>query len=123
MEQLSPAELLEFIMLHESVIDSQLQFWMTATFAIVVASFAARDVLTHRMRLIVSGLYLVATFVFASRWLYEVLDILVYATALSDVGITMPAPLATIVGRIVLMSFGTLVTVYFVIVGSKRQAT
>ena len=122
MEQLSPAELLEFIMLHESVIDSQLQFWMTATFGIVVASFAARDVLTHRMRLIVSGLYLVATFVFASRWLYAVLDILVYATALSDVGITMPVPFATIVGRIVLMSFGTLVTVYFVIVGSKRQA-
>ena len=96
MEQLSPAELLEFIMLHESVIDSQLQFWMTATFAIVVASFAARDVLTHRMRLIVSGLYLVATFVFASRWLYAVLDILVYATALSDIGITMlPVPWAT----------------------------
>ena len=117
------AELLELILLHESVIDSQLQFWMTATFAIVVASFAARDVLTHRMRLIVSGLYLVATFVFASRWLYAVLDILVYATALSDIGITMlPAPWATIVGRIVLMSFGTLMTLYFVIVGSKRQA-
>ena len=82
MEQLSPAELLEFIMLHESVIDSQLQFWMTATFGIVVASFAARDVLTHRMRLIVSGLYLVATFVFASRWLYAVLDILVYCRCL-----------------------------------------
>ena len=122
MEQLSPAELLELIVLHESVIDSQLQFWMTATFAIVVATFAARDVLTHRMRLIVSGLYLVATFVFASRWLYEVLDILVFATALSDVGITLPVPWATIVGRIVLMSFGTLVTLYFVIVGSNRQA-
>ncbi len=122
MEQLSPAELLEFILLHESVIDSQLQFWMTATFAIVVASFAARDVLTHRMRLIVSGLYLVATFVFASRWLYQALNILVYATALSDVGITMPVPWATIVGRIVLMSFGTLMTLYFVIVSSNRQA-
>ena len=122
MEQLSPAELLEFILLHESVIDSQLQFWMTATFAIVVASFAARDVLTHRMRLIVSGLYLVATFVFASRWLYQVLDILVYATALSDVGITGHVPWATIVGRIVLMSFGTAATLYFVIVGSNRHA-
>ena len=122
MEQLSPAELLEFILLHESVIDSQLQFWMTATFAIVVASFAARDVLTHRMRLIVSGLYLVATFVFASRWLYQALNILVYATALSDVGFSMRVPLATIVGRIVLMSFGTLMTLYFVIVGSNRQA-
>ncbi len=123
MEQLSPAELLEFILLHESVIDSQLQFWMTATFAIVVASFVARDFLTHRMRLIVSGLYLVATFVFASRWLYEVLDILVYANALSDLGISGTAPWATVVGRIVLMLFGTLVTIYFVIVGSKPQAS
>ena len=75
------------------------------------------------MRLIVSGLYLVATFVFASRWLYAALDILVYAPALSDVGITsLPVPWATIVGRIVLMSFGTLMTLYFVIVGSNRKA-
>ncbi len=123
MEQLSPAELLEFILLHESVIDSQLQFWMTATFAIVVASFAARGVLTHRMRLLAAGLYLVATFVFASRGLYAVLNIVVYATALSDIGITaLPVPRATIVGRIVLMSFGTLMTLYFVIVSSNRQA-
>ena len=52
--------------------------------------------------------------------LYEVLDILVYANALSDVGISRTAPWATVVGRIVLMLFGTLVTIYFVIVGSKR---
>lgn len=63
MDQLSPAELWELSVLHQSMIDTQFQVWMPATFAIVVASFAARSFLTRGMRHMVSGLYLLATFV------------------------------------------------------------
>jgi len=114
MDQLSPGELLELILLSEASIDLQVQLWLTATFATIVASFAARHQLTPKMRWIVSFLYVLATFVFASRWYYEVGDLLAYTEALAKAGIDNPMPFATGLSRIVLMSFGTLATLYFI---------
>ena len=122
MDQLSTAELMELIFLHQSMIDTQVQFWMTATFAIVVASFARRSFLTRTTRLMVCGLYLVATFVFVSRWAYVTRDIFTLNQALADLGVTLAPPWATIFARVVLMAFGTLATLHFVLARSSRQA-
>ena len=43
MDQLSPGELYELILLGEASIDSQFQLWLTCTFATIVASVAARQ--------------------------------------------------------------------------------
>ena len=120
MDQLSAAELLELIHLGESSIDSQFQFWLTTTFATIVGVFAGREVLSQRMRLMVCGLYLLATFVFVSRWFYDGLDPFRYNTALADAGIILPAPRATLLSRLLLFAFGTAATLYFVLRRSQQ---
>jgi len=122
MDQLNAAELLELIHLGESSIDSQFQFWLTTTFATIVGAFAGREVLSQRMRLMVCGLYLLATFVFVSRWFYEGLDLFQYNAALADAGIILPAPMATLLSRLLLFAFGTAATLYFVLRRSQQQA-
>ena len=113
MEQPSIADLLELIMMAESSIDTQFQFWLTVTFATIVASFVARNLLTSKMRMITSALYLVATFVLASRWYYDAQDIVVYIEMLATLNYTNPPPIATSFSRMLLMVLGTFATIYF----------
>ena len=120
-QQPTIAELLELILLSESSIDSQAQGWLTATFATIVASFVARNLLSRRMRFIVSGLYLSATFVFASRWYYDAVDISHYQNMLAVLGYESAPPLATAIGRIFLMATGTLATMFFVHFGATHH--
>ncbi len=68
MQQPTIAEIRELILLSEASIDYQIQFWLTVTFATIVASFAARNLLAPKLRALITSLYLTATFVFASRW-------------------------------------------------------
>ena len=65
------------------------------------------------MRWVVSVLYLLATFVFVSRWYYDGIDTQAYREMLTHAGIDDPVPIATLVSRIVLMLFGMLATLYF----------
>ena len=114
MEQPTIAELLELIMMSESSIDTQFQSWLTITFATIVASFVARNVLTPKIRMITSSLYLVATFVLASRWYYDGQDIVVYIEMLATLDFTSPPPIAASLSRMLLMVLGTFATLYFV---------
>ncbi len=49
--------------------DSQIQFWMQATFAVVVAVFFAGERLPRGIRRVVAALYLVASVLAALRWI------------------------------------------------------
>jgi hypothetical protein len=120
MQQPSIAEIRELILMSEASIDYQIQFWLTVTFATIVASFAARRLLTKKLRALITALYLTATFVFASRWYYEVIDLLQYQDMLDEVGFENVDPLATAISRIVLMLLGTFATVYFVYFGASQ---
>ena len=54
MEQYSPAELSELFLQAQALIDTQFQYWMSITFAVVVAGFVAGERLEwvgqHRLR-------------------------------------------------------------------------
>ena len=113
-QQPTIAELLELILMSEESIDTQFQFWLTTTFATIIASFAARDLLNRSMRMLISALYLSATFVFASRWYYEGVDLFRYGEMLDGLGFQSEVPVATAFSRVLLMSLGTLATIYFV---------
>ena len=67
MEQLTTFEYVETYFLASAATDAQFQFWLTVTFAVIAASFVAGDRLSRRLRLIVSGLYLLACFIVMSR--------------------------------------------------------
>lgn len=123
MNELEPANLLELILLTESAIDYQIEFWLTVSFATIVGCFAGKDLLTKHMRWIVAVLYLLATALFASRWYYNTGDVLAFTDALAKQGLQSPAPWWTGFIRIALMVFGTIATIYFIFYSSeKRQA-
>ena len=113
MDSLTSAELLELLLLSEAAVDYQVEFWLTVSFATIVASFAARHLLTKRIRWLISFLYLASTFVFASRWFYNAWDALVYNEVLVSRGIEMPVGYVSGVARMILFLAGTLATVYF----------
>ena len=57
----------------------------------------------------------------ASRWYYNFLDINLYMEALDAFGIDSERPNVTAIGRMFLMSLGTIATVYFVLIGSRAR--
>lgn len=121
METVTTSELLELILASEQFIDAQIEFWLTVTFATIVASFAGDRLLTWPNRVIVSILYLLATVLFMSRWYYEFLDLEVYFALLMDRGVNPDEPVVTIHARIVLVLAGTLATLYFVNTRIERR--
>ena len=115
------AELQELTLLSEASIDYQFQFWLTVTFAIIVATFAGRHVLTTKLKHITTFLYTLSTFVFASRWYYDYIDLMHYESMFRQLGHEPVIPIMTAFSRILLMSLGTVTTLYFVYRGSRAD--
>jgi hypothetical protein len=65
---LSTYEILDLIGTETSQVDAAFEFWLTITFAFVVAAFAARTRFSMRLKLLVSSLYLVASAVFILKY-------------------------------------------------------
>jgi len=61
MESISNAELIELSFLATDHIYAQFQFWLSITFALIATCFFARDLLSLRIRMVLSTLYLAAT--------------------------------------------------------------
>ena len=58
---MDPAAIRELIALESSQIDASFEYWLAASFAVVVAVHAARGSLSRFARLLLSGAYLVFT--------------------------------------------------------------
>ena len=107
-------ELMNLVLAREQNIDVQVQFWLTTTFATIVAAFAGREHLSQKLRHIVATLYLLATLTFVSRWYYDAVAILSYASQISELVKGASPPIVTIVSRVLLITCGTLGTIYFI---------
>ena len=68
MENYTFAELTEFYLLGQAAMDTQFYYWLTVTFAAVVAGFVAADRLTWSLRILVAVLYLLAASVLVIRF-------------------------------------------------------
>jgi ABC-type transport system involved in cytochrome c biogenesis permease subunit len=116
MDQFSPAELLELLYIRESVIDTQFQYWITITFAVIAAGFVAGKRLNKRLRRVVASLYLLATVVLVSRWYYAgVVDVAQLSGQLQELGVSFNIPWVTIIARVVLIAFGTSAALIFLL--------
>jgi hypothetical protein len=58
---MDPAAIRELIALESSQIDASFEYWLSASFAVVVAAYAARESLSRLARYILSGAYLIFT--------------------------------------------------------------
>jgi hypothetical protein len=68
MDQLSNAEFLTLAFTTFAAMGSEFQYWLSATFAVIVATFIAGDRLTRAMRIWVGVLYVCVSLVFAGRY-------------------------------------------------------
>jgi len=114
LDGLSTSEILQLMIEHEQFIDSQVEFWLTVTFATIVASFVGKSVFTKTMRRVATVLYLVASAVFISRMIYEAQDLIGYIKVLEPRGVLIDPPYITAVARYILIILGVSATIYFV---------
>jgi Ca2+/Na+ antiporter len=112
MDEFSPAEL---FILEQSAINLQFEFWLTVTFAVIVASFVAGRQLVQKLRVAIAFLYALAVVVFLSRWYYAAIDSEFFREALNDAGVAINLPWVTVFSRVVLVVLGTTATLTFLL--------
>ena len=120
MDQFSPAELTEIIFLARSSMDTQFQFWVSITFAAVVAGFIAGDRLTQRMRYVAASLYALAALVLILRFFDAARTVVSVGDALREAGVTIfpgvgPVVVVLVVSRYLLFGLGTAAALYFLV--------
>lgn len=111
----SPAELTQLVFMRESVIDGQFQFWITITFAVIVANFVAGRRLSPRSRSAIALLYALAVVVLISRWYYVAVEVTGLRQQLSELGVQINFPWVTAISRMVLVALGTAATLIFLL--------
>jgi len=122
MDQFSSAELAELFFNRESVIDTQFQYWITITFAVIVANFVAGKRLSLRSRYVISLLYVLAVAVLVSRWSYVADDALKFRQQLEQMGVVLNFPVFTVISRLALVACGTAATLTFLLSNWLRDA-
>jgi hypothetical protein len=123
MDQYSPAELSELFLLAQTSIDTQFQYWITITFAVVAAAFAAGERLTQRLRYVVVALYSLATFTLFMRALSTGEDARVILQTLAESGsLIFGIDLTVAVSRPLVFVMGTIAANYFLLASRKRVA-
>ena len=113
MESIETSDLIELALIQREALSAQLQFWLSATFAVIVASFVAGSRLTARYRLSIGLLYLLATAMTFAGWVESGEEIFSWYAELESRGIFFDAPIFTIVLRFLLMTVGTVLTIVF----------
>jgi hypothetical protein len=114
---MSEFELNTLLIEYSAAIDSQFNFWMAATFAIVVATHTAGDKLNRTGRLGLVLLYLLACAVFYFRYLGAADQVTYAIEQLLELGRQSPSPelgFATRLVRQVLLTIGTIFAVVVV---------
>lgn len=108
--EITEVQLLELFLQVNADIDTQFQFWISVTFAVLVASFVADERLSRIERGVISALYLCATGILLYRYL-SALTYQQYALDLfTQYGVERPAQATTAgVLRLALFTLGSLV--------------
>jgi hypothetical protein len=118
----------ELIAANQEVVAQQFQFWMAATFAVVVASYSAGDRLVAWARACIAALYVGAVAVFFLRYVAAIADGASFREMLTDIGASIGAPglprWISILRRVVMIG-GTVLAVVLILIpkaGHKAAA-
>jgi len=109
-----------------SLTDNILQIWLTLTFAVIVSIYVAGDRFDKPVYLLISSLYAFASAIQVTRFVSAAHQAFFYKNLLLQGGYPWPVPnwasLIIGIGSVLLMSAGTLGTLWFVRVTWKRIA-
>jgi hypothetical protein len=124
---MTEAELLQLFLDVNQDIDTQFQFWISITFAVLVASFVADERLSRMERLVVTALYLCAAMILLQRYLSALLHMQDVFRFFDESGFSRPAvPEAAARLRLGLFTLGSLVaalSVVFPRFGARRRGS
>ncbi len=115
MPELAP-DLIELVQNEIAGIDAQFQFWITATFAVVVASHFARDQLGAALRICLAVLYILAVVLLMVRMGAHVEAANYLVSILADLQVDYPGlnpPIGWL--RAVVMFLGSLAALLFIL--------
>ena len=115
MNDVSTSDLLNLVMTQRGNIDLQFQFWLTITFAVIIAAYSAGDRLDRRLRVMAAALYLLATVHLATRWIYDGSVGSRWVNVLHARGIDFDIPWFAVYTRMALMVLGTTAAVVFLV--------
>ena len=117
MDQVSTTDLMSLLLDQRASIDLQFQFWLTITFAVLAAAFAAGHRLRRPMRWLAALLYAMASVHLALRWSYDGAVGIRWIEELVRRGIDIGIPWPAVYMRSALMLIGTVGTLYVLLVG------
>ena len=120
MDLISNAELVEIYWLIQERVDAQFQYWLSVSFAVIVACFVAGERLNSKLRLLLTALYFLAAGVFIMKYFTNQTALIMYVSEMNsralnyrDLGASEYL-LPTIVWfRQILFLVGTITTIWF----------
>lgn len=121
MDQVSTADLLNLLLAQRNSIDLQFQFWLTITFAVLVASFVAGHRLHRGLRWLAALLYAMASAHLISRWMYDGTVGQHWVAELNRRGVDIAIPWPAVYLRMALMGIGTVSTLVFLLTAARRD--
>ena len=122
MESLSIADLTEMVLMVSNAQDDQFQYWLSISFAVIVASFIAKEKITERLSIIVIIIYLLATLLLLVKYMDLGQLGFIYLNELNSRGIEwgVSKRLHSIL-RVIIYIFGTSTTCWFLYSNAKTN--
>jgi hypothetical protein len=119
-DQIPTSDLLNLLLTQRASIDLQFQFWLSITFAVIVAGFVAGRRLDPKLRSLVAGLYVLATAHLATRWVYDGGVAERWVTVLVSRGVDIGIPWVSAYLRMAVMLLGTVSALVFLLRHDRR---
>lgn len=120
MDQIPTPDLLNALLAQRASIDLQFQFWLTITFAVIVAGFIAADRLGRGLRLLAALLYVLATLHLGVRWIYDGGVGERWVAVLVSRGVDIGIPWAAVYFRMAVMLLGTASALAFLLRNPRK---
>jgi hypothetical protein len=121
MDQISTSDLLSLLLTQRASIDLQFQFWLSITFAVIVAGFVAGGRLDRKLRVLAAVLYVLATAHLATRWIYDGGVGERWVNVLVSRGVDIGIPWVAAYLRMAVMLLGTVSALVFLFRHHRRQ--
>jgi hypothetical protein len=121
MDQVPSSDLLNLLLAQRASIDLQFQFWLSITFAVIVAGFVAGRRLDLKLRILAAVLYVLATAHLATRWMYDGGVGERWVEVLVSRGIDIGIPWHSVYLRMVVMLLGTVSALVFLFRHDRRE--
>jgi len=114
MNEVTIADLIGLLQNESASIDMQFQLWITVTSAVVIASFAAGNHFSKRMKVFIAVMYALASAAIGLRYANDASQFLFLNHELKLRGVVYPAVIDLRILRAIIYVFGTLATSIFV---------